>query len=179
MATTAALQRRGAPAGVVRPGRGQLLHATSPRPHATAPSWPLSCLTPRSAARGLRGEQRRCGSGNGSTEQPSAREQAPSSSSGGPGGQQAGGGAAASAPPPGEQPSPAPAGGDADEDQSWTPEVATLFLNFCIVFVLVFFVPSALPGDLAKSLGLGSIAIGSAVVAAAVAFLTMPPKQGR
>jgi hypothetical protein len=146
----AALTRFGSAAAAAAQPRWHPLAARPCRPHATAPPRPSSCLAPGHA-------RRRCGSGDGSTDpgssQPSSGEQQ-----------------ASQAPPP-------PSGGEEQEDQSWTPEVATLFLNFCIVFVLAFFIPSLLPGDVSKTLGLGTISIGAAAVAAAVAFLTRPQQQ--
>jgi hypothetical protein len=64
-----------------------------------------------------------------------------------------------------------------EEEPILSPEIATLFLNFSIVFVVAFFIPSAVPGTFASQIGLPGITIGSAVVAALVAYLTWPKKQ--
>lgn len=64
-----------------------------------------------------------------------------------------------------------------EEEPILSPEIATLFLNFSIVFVIAFFIPSAVPGTFASQIGLPGITIGSTVLAALVAYLTWPKKQ--
>lgn len=64
-----------------------------------------------------------------------------------------------------------------EEESVLTPEIATLVLNFCIVFVVAFFVPSTMPGNVQQAVGLPGIGLASAAFAAAVTFATRPKKE--